>query len=284
MRNALTFDVEDYFHVESAALVVRRTDWPTYAPRVEVNTRLILDLLDVAAVKATFFVLGWVAERNPRLVREINDRGHEVACHSFAHRLVYTMTPDDFRSDVRRAKGTIEDAAGVRVVGYRAPTFSIVDGSLWALNVLAEEGFQYDSSVFPIRHDRYGMPRAPRFPHAVRLAGGRTLAEFPMTTVEIAGNRLPFSGGGYFRLLPYRVIRRGIRRVNTRERQPAIVYLHPWEFDPGQPRLGMRGVSRFRHYVNIRSTQSKLRRLLTDFEFGPARDVLSERLALGVAS
>jgi polysaccharide deacetylase family protein (PEP-CTERM system associated) len=284
MRNALTFDVEDYVHVESAASIVRPSDWPAYAPRVDVNTRRILDLLERATVKATFFVLGWVADRHPSLVREIAERGHEVACHSYAHRLVYTMTLDEFRADVRRARAAIEDAAGVRVVGYRAPTFSIVDRSLWALDVLADEGFQYDSSIFPIHHDRYGMPRAPRFPHAMRLAGGRILAEFPMTTVNVAGTRLPFCGGGYFRLLPYPVIRRGLRRVNGRDGQPAIVYLHPWEFDPGQPRLAMRRLSRMRHYVNLRTTETKLERLLADFSFGPARDVLDERLALGVAS
>jgi len=284
MRNALTFDVEDYFHVESAASVVRRADWPTYESRVQANTRRILDLLDTAEVKATFFVLGWVAERDPALVREIGDRGHEVACHSFAHRLVYAMTLQEFRADVRRAKTAIEDAAGVAVVGYRAPTFSIVRRTIWALDVLAEEGFEYDSSIFPIHHDRYGMPRAPRFPHLVRVGGDRTLAEFPMTTLTIAGTRLPFSGGGYFRLLPYGLIHRVLSWINTREHQPAIVYLHPWEFDPGQPRLDIRGLSRFRHYVNLSATESKLRRLLADFTFGPARDVLREQLALEVTS
>lgn len=284
MRNALTFDVEDYFHVESAASIVRPTQWPAYVPRVDANTRRILEILERATVKATFFVLGWVAERHPSLVREIAQHGHEVACHSYAHRLVYTMTPGEFREDVRRARAAIEDAASVRVVGYRAPTFSIVARSLWALDVLADEGFQYDSSVFPIHHDRYGMPRAPRFPHVMRLDGGRILAEFPMTTFDVGGRRLPFCGGGYFRLLPYRLIRGGLRRVNRRDRQPAIVYLHPWEFDPGQPRLAMRGLSRMRHYVNLRTTETKLRRLLDDFSFGPAREVLEERLALGVAS
>jgi polysaccharide deacetylase family protein (PEP-CTERM system associated) len=284
MRNALTFDVEDYFHVESAVSVVRRSDWPTYAPRVQINTRRILDLLDGVTVKATFFVLGWVAEREPDLVREIRDRGHELACHSFAHRLVYAMTRQEFREDVRRAKAAIEDAAGVAVVGYRAPTFSIVRRSIWALDVLAEEGFEYDSSIFPIHHDRYGMPRAPRFPHLVRVAGDRMLAEFPMTTLTVGGTRLPFSGGGYFRLLPYRVIHSAIRWINAREHQPALVYLHPWELDPGQPRLDIRGLSRFRQYVNLSTTESKLRRLLANFTFGPARDVLREQLALEVAS
>jgi polysaccharide deacetylase family protein (PEP-CTERM system associated) len=284
MRNALTFDVEDYFHVESAVSVVRRADWPTYAPRVQINTRRILDLLDGVTVKATFFVLGWVAEREPDLVREIRDRGHELACHSFAHRLVYAMTRQEFREDVRRAKAAIEDAAGVAVVGYRAPTFSIVRRSIWALDVLAEEGFEYDSSIFPIHHDRYGMPRAPRFPHLVRVAGDRMLAEFPMTTLTVGGTRLPFSGGGYFRLLPYGVIHSAIRWINAREHQPALVYLHPWELDPGQPRLDIRGLSRFRQYVNLSTTESKLRRLLANFTFGPARDVLREQLALEVAS
>ena len=284
MRNALTFDIEDYFHVESAASAVQRAEWPSYEPRVVANTRRILDLLDEAGVKATCFVLGWVAEREPALVREIAARGHEVACHSFAHRLVYSLTLHEFRQDTRRAKAAIEDAAGVAVVGYRAPTFSIVRRSLWALDVLAEEGFEYDSSIFPIHHDRYGMPRAPRFPHEVQLASGRTIAEFPMTTLALAGARLPFSGGGYFRLLPYTVIRAALRRLNRREHQPGIVYLHPWEFDPAQPRLPMHLLSRFRHYVNLRTTHVKLRRLMRDFEFAPARDVLREQLPMGVAS
>jgi polysaccharide deacetylase family protein (PEP-CTERM system associated) len=281
MRNALTFDVEDYFHVENAAGCVSRQDWDRYPSRVDANTRRILDILEARGVAATFFVLGWVAERNPGLVREIARRGHEVGCHSYAHRPVSALSPDEFRRDLRLAKSIIEDALGARVYGYRAPTFSVVRRSLWALDILAEEGFEYDSSIFPIHHDRYGMPDVARFPYTVRLAGGREIVEFPMSTVLVGGQRLPFCGGGYFRLLPYPVIRGGIRRLNRRERQPAIVYLHPWEFDPDQPRMPLPRLNRFRHYVNIRTTASKLERLLNDAAFGAARDVLRQRQAAG---
>ncbi len=284
IRNALTFDVEDYFHVEAAARCVTRRDWPRFPSRVEPNTERILDLLDEHGVAATFFVLGWVAEHHAKLVRQIADRGHEVACHSYAHRLVYAMGQAEFREDVRRAKGAIEEALGAPIYGYRAPTFSVVQSSLWALDILAEHGFEYDSSIFPIHHDRYGMPDAPRFPYHVRLAGGGEILEFPMTTLPIARQRLPFCGGGYFRLVPYALIRAGLRRINEHEQQPGIVYLHPWEFDPEQPRLPLSGLNRFRHYVNIRGTAGKLARLLGDFTFGAARDVLRERAAAGAIS
>jgi polysaccharide deacetylase family protein (PEP-CTERM system associated) len=227
-------------------------------------------------VTATFFVLGWVAERDAGLVRLIQAAGHEIACHGYAHRLIYGMSREAFRADVRRAKDAIADAVGAPVLGYRAPTFSVVRETLWALDVLGEEGFRYDSSIFPIHHDRYGMPAAPRFPHRVPLTGGAELVEFPITTLAVAGQRLPFSGGGYFRLLPYAVVRAALRRVNRRERMPAIVYLHPWELDPAQPRLPIRGLSRTRHYVNLGRTARKLDRLLADFEFAPAARVLDE--------
>ncbi|HXH82028.1 MAG TPA: XrtA system polysaccharide deacetylase [Candidatus Tectomicrobia bacterium] len=284
MRNALTFDVEDYFHVETFREIVAAEDWERFAPRVVDNTRRILDLLDARGARATFFVLGWVAERWPALVRDIQARGHELGCHSHRHRMVTRMDVPSFREDVRRAKASIEDAAGVAVEGFRAPTFSIVRSTWWALGVLAEEGFVYDSSVFPIRHDRYGIPDAPRFPHRVPLEGGGSIVEFPMTTVAMAGQHLPFSGGGYFRLLPYGLIRAGVRQVNRRDGMPAMVYLHPWEFDPAQPRLPVRGLNRFRQYVNLATTRPKLERLLEHFAFAPARDVLAERGLLPVAA
>lgn len=277
MRNALTFDVEDYFHVEAAQPLALR-EWATLPSRVEANTHRLLALLDEHGVRATFFVLGWVAARYPRLVREIHDRGHEVGCHSYAHRIIYSMGRHEFREDVRRSKSTIEDALGAPIGGYRAPTFSVVRSSMWALGVLAEEGFLYDSSIFPIHHDRYGIPDAPRFPHRIRLANGADIAEFPLTTLPIAGQRLPFSGGGYFRLLPYRVIRSALRSINDREQQPGIVYLHPWELDPEQPEIPMRRLNRFRQHVNLARTGRKLRRLLQDFTFAPALEVLRERL------
>ncbi len=276
MQNALTFDVEEYFHVEAFTGVVHRDQWPQLSSRVADSTRRILDLLDAHGVSATFFVLGWVAGRHGGLVREIQARGHEIGCHSHAHRMITTMTPVEFRTDVRDARRTIEDATGEPVLGYRAPTFSVVRRTLWALDVLGEEGFQYDSSVFPIHHDRYGIPDAPRFPHRVTLRGGGELVEFPMTTVPFGRARLPLTGGGYFRLAPYALVRAGLARVNA-EGEPAMVYLHPWELDPGQPRMPVHGLSRFRHYVNLGGTAAKLGRLLRDFTFGPAADVLAAR-------
>ena len=276
MRNALTFDLEEYFQVEAFTHLVQADDWPTYPSRVVDSVRGILSLLGDRGVTATFFVLGWIADRHPALLREIHAQGHELACHGYAHRMIYTMTPEEFRDDVRRAKQAIERAAGATVTGYRAPTFSIVRRSLWALDVLAEEGFRYDSSIFPIRHDRYGMAEAPRFPHRIPLRGGGEMAEFPMTTVPFAGQNVPFCGGGYFRLWPYRVVRTWLRYVNDHEGQPGIVYLHPWEFDPEQPRLPVKGLSAFRHYVNLRGTATKLEGLLDDFAFAPATEVLHD--------
>jgi polysaccharide deacetylase family protein (PEP-CTERM system associated) len=272
----LTFDLEEYFHAEVFSGLVRPGDWHEFPSRVGDVTRTLLDLLGAHGVSATFFVLGWVAEREPRLIREIRARGHELGCHGYAHRLIYAMNRDDFQSDVRRAKEAIEDAAGVPVFGYRAPTFSVVRRSFWALEVLAEEGFRYDSSIFPIHHDRYGIPDAPRFPHRIALPNGGDIVEFPISTLALAGQHWPFSGGGYFRVVPYQVIRSALRRVNQREREPGMVYLHPWEMDPDQPRLPVHGLSRFRHYVNLRRTRGKLCRLLADFRFGPAGQVLQE--------
>ena len=277
MLNALTFDIEEYFHAESLAGVVRREDWTLLPSRVAESTRRLLDLLERRHVKATFFILGWVAEREPRLVREIQDRKHEVACHGFGHRLIYGMSREAFRADVCRAKEAIEEATGAAVAGFRAPTFSIVRETLWALDVLVEAGFRYDSSIFPIRHDRYGIPDAPRFPYRVTAPGGGDLVEFPITTFAVGGHHLPFSGGGYFRLAPYPMIRAALRGVNRREGMPGIVYLHPWELDPEQPRLPVRGFSRFRHYVNLAQTAPKLERLLRDFRFAPAGHVLREQ-------
>lgn len=283
MRNALTFDIEEYFHAEAFAGLVGRDEWPQLTSRVTESTMSLLDALDEQKTRATFFVLGWIAERYPGLVREIQARGHEVACHSYGHRLIYRMDREAFRVDARRAKQSIEDTIGGGVLGYRAPTFSVVRETLWALEALAEEGFAYDSSIFPIRHDRYGIPDAERFPHRIKLPGGQDIAEFPISTLRIAGQHLPFSGGGYFRLAPYRFVRRALRHLNMRERMPGLVYLHPWELDPGQPRLPLRGVARLRHYVNLQHTARKLGRLLADFTFGPARQVLHEHGLLEAA-
>jgi polysaccharide deacetylase family protein (PEP-CTERM system associated) len=270
VRSALTFDVEDYFMVSAFEPLIPKARWDEIPSRIVVNTLRILSLLDEFQVKATFFVLGWVGEKFPELVQEIHGRGHEVACHGYDHQLVYRQTPQQFRQDVRCAKGILERASGAPVYGYRAPSFSVVKESVWALEVLKQEGFLYDASVLPAPHARGGMAGAQRFPG--RHNG---LWEFPMSTVTWMGKTWPFSGGGYFRLFPYRFIHWGMRRCLEKE-QPAIVYLHPWEFDPEQPRLRGRLQDRFRHYVNLRQTEPKLRRLLADFSFGTVREILKE--------
>lgn len=265
--NAMTVDVEDYFHVSNFADAIRPEDWPRFESRVEANTQKVLEVLAAHDVAATFFVLGWVAERYPGLVQAIRAAGHEVACHGYAHKLVYQSSPQEFRTDVRRAKKLLEDVTGTAVIGYRAPSFSVVRSSLWALDILAEEGFRYDSSIFPIRHDRYGIPDADRFPHRCRTSNGHGLAEFPISTFRILGQNLPVGGGGYFRLLPCTLTRWAIHRLNTSERKPAVLYIHPWELDPTQPRVSGSPASRFRHYVNLHTTEGKLHRLLRAFSF-----------------
>ncbi len=270
----MTIDVEDYFHVSVFDGVLPRTAWDSMESRVVANTERLLDLFDEHAVRGTFFVLGWVAERFPDLVRSIAARGHELASHGYAHRLVYEQTPDVFRDDVRRAKALIEDISGRRVKGYRAPSFSVTERSLWALDVLLEEGHRYDASIFPIRHDRYGIPDAPRWPHPMARAGGE-LFEVPGSTVRLGGTNVPVAGGGYFRILPYAWTRWGIARLNQVEGQPAIFYLHPWEIDPQQPRLRASALGRFRHYRNLHQTESRLRALMGDFAFGPLDRVLA---------
>jgi len=283
MKNALTFDVEEYFHAEAFAGVLRPEQWPGLESRVVATTERILDILDREHVRATFFVLGWVAERHPSLVREIASLGHEIGCHGFGHRMIQHLTRSEFEQDVRRAKSALEDASGHAVIGYRAPTFSVMRETLWSLSVLYEAGFRYDSSIFPIVHDRYGIPDAPRFPHRLKTLNGGDLIEFPMSTVLMLGRRVPVGGGGYFRIMPYSLTRRALRRINARDRQPAMVYLHPWELDPDQPRLPVGPLTRFRHLVNVGKTEARLVRLLGDFAFAPAAEVLAETglLAIG---
>lgn len=276
MHNALSFDVEEYFHVEAFKRLVDVRDWNRLESRVVPSTLRLLDTLAAAGVSATFFVLGWVAERCPALVREIHAHRHEVACHGYAHRPISSMDRQAFRTDLRQAKGVLEDAIGGAIQGYRAPTWSVVRETMWALDILAEEGFRYDSSIFPIHHDRYGIPKAPRFPHRIALSNGGALVEFPMSTLRLVGQNLPFSGGGYFRLSPYPLIQRALTYVNRHEEQPVMVYLHPWEFDPDQPRFAVGALTRFRHYLNLHHTASKLARLLHDFSFSPVRVVLQE--------
>lgn len=280
MRNALTIDVEDYFHVTAFENHVRRKDWDYYPMRVADNTYRILDMLDEYGCKATFFVLGWVAKREPGLVRAICDRGHELASHGYRHELVYQMGPKRFSADVRKAKNLLQDLSGLEVVGYRAPSYSIVESSMWALDVLIEEGFGYDSSIFPISHDIYGMAGAERFTHRITREKG-SIVEFPMTTVQmnLAGKtrNVPVAGGGYLRLLPVWFVKWALKRVNLVEGQPAVLYFHPWEIDPDQPRIRSGLRSRFRHYVNLETTVDKLRELLSCLEFAPLCTILSER-------
>jgi polysaccharide deacetylase family protein (PEP-CTERM system associated) len=280
--NAMTIDVEDYFHVSVFDGLVPRHRWPLLESRVEANTERLIAVLDAYGVTATFFVLGWVAERHPRLIAAIAAAGHEVASHGYGHRLVYDQTPEAFRDDVRRARALLEDASGARVRGYRAPSYSIVPRSLWALDVLIEEGYEYDASIFPIRHDRYGIPVSARQPYVINRPGGR-IVEAPGSTVRVGGMNLPVAGGGYFRILPYAWTRWGIARVNERERRPVIFYLHPWEIDGNQPRLPAGLVSRFRHYRNLHQTEARLRQLLQDFAWTSLSNVLADRDAAGEA-
>lgn len=277
MLNAVSIDVEDYFQVTAFERHISAADWNRYPVRVLNNTLKILDLLDEFPVKATFFVLGWVAHRHPGLVTEIDRRGHEIACHGFAHERVYMLSPLQFRKDVRRSKTLLEDICGKQVLGYRAPSYSIVKKSLWALDVLIEEGFIYDSSIFPIAHDIYGIPGAKRFPHLIERPLG-TIQEFPLSTFRLRfANRavmVPVAGGGYLRLFPVRMIERALKHINGTEEQPAVLYVHPWEIDPGQPRIKATFKSRFRHYINLDKTEDKLRYLLSRMRFAPLRDVL----------
>ncbi|HWP99569.1 MAG TPA: XrtA system polysaccharide deacetylase [Vicinamibacterales bacterium] len=270
----MSVDVEDYFQVSAFEDVVSRASWDGLESRVTRNTERVLELLAEAATRATFFVLGWVAERHPRLVRRIADAGHEVACHSHEHRLVYEMTPLEFRTDLRRAKAAIEWASGAPVFGYRAPSHSVTARSLWALDILVEEGFLYDSSIFPIYHDRYGIPDAPRHVHLIRRPAG-SIWEVPASTLRWARLNVPVAGGGYFRLMPYAWTRRAIARLNAVEGRPAIVYIHPWEIDPDQPRVPAPVLTTWRHRVGLARTYGRLRRLLADFRFGPIAELLA---------
>lgn len=270
--NALTIDVEDYFHASALATVAPRSQWDTLPSRVAANTRRLLDLMDEAGVKSTCFVLGWVARHDPSLVREIAARGHEVSSHGFWHQLVYDQTREEFRNDVRESRALLQDLSGQPVLGYRAPSFSVVDRSLWALDVLVEEGYTYDASIFPIHHDRYGIPDAPRHIHVRQTTAG-PITEVPSSTVRL-GKNLPTAGGGYFRLLPYAWTRWGIGRLNA-EGLPAIFYLHPWEIDTGQPVLPVSRATRVRHYHNLDRCQARFTRVLRDFRFAPLRAVLA---------
>ena len=267
LRNYLTVDVEDYFQVAAFEKVIAPDDWDQYECRIAENVRAILDLFASHDVKATFFIVGWIAERYPDLILTIHRQGHEIGCHSYWHRKVYDLTPEEFRQDTNQAKKILEQIIGKPVYGFRAPSYSITGQSLWALDILAELGFRYDSSIFPVYHDNYGIPNAPRFPYPLEKQG---LMEYPISTVKFLGMNLPIAGGGYFRFFPYWFTRMALRRINTGEQQPFMFYFHPWEIDPGQPRIeGAGAKSRFRHYLNLNKTKNRLTRLLCDFHFGP---------------
>jgi len=266
IRNAMSIDVEDYFQVSAFAPHIRREDWDTLPCRVERNVDVILGLLDEANAKATFFTLGWIAERYPQVVRRIVDDGHELASHGYGHQRASDLTPEQFRDDITRAKHILEDLGGVDIRGYRAPSFSINRKNWWAVEELKNAGYVYSSSIYPVRHDHYGMPDAPRFPHRPNGAAG--ILELPPTTVPLMGRNWPAAGGGWFRLLPYSMSRWMLNRVNDRDHAPCMFYFHPWELDAGQPRQpGLSTRTRFRHYVNLQRMPGRLRQLLTDFEW-----------------
>ena len=279
--NAMTVDVEDYFHVSALAGSIARDRWDSMEYRAEASTGRLLELFADRGIHATFFVLGWVAERSPGLVRRIAAAGHEVACHGESHELVYRQAPTVFRQETLRSKARLEDLVGSPVRGYRAASYSITRESLWALDVILDAGFAYDSSVFPIRHDVYGLSEAPLRPARIKAPSGRTLVEFPLSVAEVLGLRLPVAGGGYFRLFPYAVTRAGLRHVNRSARSPFVFYLHPWEVDPGQPRIAAPFKSRFRHYTNLDVCETRLVRLLSEFRFGRMDRVLADVGLLG---
>lgn len=282
IRNALTVDVEDYFQVQAFANVLPRSAWETMPRRVEANTDRLLDQFARHGVHGTFFTLGWVAERHPALIRRIVAAGHELASHGYWHERVDRQTPQEFTADIVHAKAALEDAGGVAVYGYRAPTFSAGPRTPWAFESLAAAGYRYSSSIYPVRHDLYGAPDAPRTPF--RHAGGGLL-EIPMTTLRLGPHNLPCSGGGYFRLLPYKLFRAALRRCNTAQRAPGVFYTHPWEIDPDQPRVATPSrLSKFRHYNNLDLTEGRLDRLLADFAWGRMDAVFAGALSAPAAA
>ncbi|MFQ5787444.1 MAG: XrtA system polysaccharide deacetylase [Thermodesulfobacteriota bacterium] len=274
MLNALTIDVEDYYHATVFGHVVDKEEWHKYESRIAQNTERLLTILSQYNVKSTFFILGWIAEHYPELIKAIHREGHEIACHSYDHRLIYKHSRESFRADIRKARKILEEIVDRKILGYRAPTFSIVKDNLWALHILKEEGFEYDSSIFPIIHDRYGMPEAERFPSYIQTNGSVAIREFPMSTLRLFGWNVPVSGGGYLRLFPYSFVRWAIKRINSVEGKPAIIYMHPWEIDPGQSRINVNSFSRLRHYANLDKMESKLKNLLRDFKFVTVKDCL----------
>jgi len=275
MDNVLTIDVEDYFHVSALAKSIDRNNWDSMESRVTLNVHRLLDLFDEHNVKATHFVLGWVAERFPDLIKEIDRRGHEVASHGYSHQLVYNQTPQVFENETRDSKNLIEDITGKPVNGYRAASYSITRKSLWALDILADLGFIYDSSIFPVVHDRYGIKGSPEYPHVLETPAKQRLVEYPLSTYRLFGLTIPVAGGGYFRLYPYWLSRYFYRSLN-KSSTPFVFYLHPWEVDPDQPRVKAGLLSEFRHYNNLDKCQKRLSNLLDDFSFTTMHSKLDE--------
>jgi polysaccharide deacetylase family protein (PEP-CTERM system associated) len=271
-KNAMTVDVEDYFQVSAFELYIAKEQWGTLPHRVERNTNKILDLFEERSIKATFFTLGWVAERYPELIKRIVLDGHELACHGYEHIRVTEQTPEQFRDDVSRTKKLLEAISGIEVKGYRAASYSICANNLWALNILQEEGFKYSSSIYPVKHDLYGMPDAPRFIY--EPIKNQDFKEIPITTVRFGDKNLPCGGGGFFRFYPYALSKWAFNRVNNRENESGIFYFHPWEIDPEQPRQhGLNLKTRTRHYLNLHQMENRIKRLLTDFSWDTMENV-----------
>lgn len=268
--NAMTVDVEDFFHVSAFDKIIKPSDWDDYQPRVDANTRRLLDVFARHGVKSTFFILGWVAERYPELIKDIHAQGHEIASHGYSHRRAYEQTPEEFKADVLRSRDHLQDLLGEAITGYRAPSFSIGYSNEWAFEVLAELGFRYSSSTYPVKHDLYGTPDWPRFAYM----RPENIIEIPIPTLRIAGKQVPIGGGGYFRLYPYGLTRHLVRKYLEKEKQPYSFYFHPWEIDADQPRLKQASAkSKFRHYVNLKHTENKLERMLEDFNWSTMKDV-----------
>lgn len=273
MLNALTIDVEDYFQVSNFECLIRFEDWERCESRVVQNTEKALEILASAKVKATFFVLGWIAEKFPELIKEIHLQGHEIASHGYSHRLIYQQSPEEFRQDIKKTKVLLEGLTEKKpILGYRAASYSITRESLWALDILSGEGFRYDSSIFPGRHHIGGLPDTNPYFHRIENSNG-AIWEFPISTLPILGHNISFAAGGYFRLFPYRIIKWRIKRINERG-YPATVLIHPWELDPGQPRFKTKMIDMFRQYYNLARTGDKLKRLLSDFKFGTVKEVI----------
>ncbi|MCF6218085.1 MAG: DUF3473 domain-containing protein [Gammaproteobacteria bacterium] len=275
ISNAMTIDVEDYFQVSAFAANVDYANWGDYESRVVKNTHVILRAMSDAQRQGTFFVLGWVAEREPQLVKDILSEGHEVACHGYSHQLIYNQTPEIFYQETRKAKEILEDIIQKPVEGYRAASYSITKESMWAMDILGDLGFTYDSSIFPVYHDRYGVPDAPKHPYQHTLSNGSSIVEFPISTKKLLGYQLPVAGGGYFRVYPYPFSRSMLASINKKENKPFVFYLHPWEVDPEQPRIKTSLLSRTRHYMNLNRCETRFRALLQDFEFTTMANVLS---------